>query len=701
MTDTTNENGGPPPRFLTATERAEHLTANRSRKVADREAKRATRRLEQEERNSAVAARKLARKPTTQLQVAAAAALSTAQSLDDEIVTLAVTLTDRSRDLVLRRWGYKEYPPAKLEALGELYGITRERVRQITSGHDNLIKTCGIRAPRLQQAAAVLVASGGLLSTARFEAALAAAGIRTSAAALRALPALAESGVLPPIYFHELYGLWLDDAKREELFVAGDFDAVVATMRTRARRALRRIGAVSVSRLTRTPPLDVTEAGHLVWGDTPTTSISSYVVPHDQQDSVLSHAVTEMLAVTPTMTLDDLAGGLLQVVPRPIKLAIPVLATVVSHHPAFSVSGGQVSLVTPVTAADVLAPAEVDIISEMDAHGGAMTWNELRVALVTHGHTLAWLHALHQRPFLRRAGRRFYVLRGRAVPPDAASLVDDGSPRPREWVLAHVQWDGDTRCTLRYRITQSTLRGVLLLPKKLAVLTSPAAEEWAATSDGVTVGALQVGAGMIWSLTAWMHSAGATPGDHVALTVDLRAHSVDLALITATQALVDETAWAAATDRPLEVRGPLRYRAPSAVQEPRVRQGRRVYDEYAWFRLPADTAHPPAARCYRLTGALHPAYKDVLIVTFDDFPLPPDLKGASMGVIFRLPTMKGHRLGVAGLIEHYMLRCATPLAYDEAMQLIPNLSEYLWRKRCALAWREYHVAQFELLSTAG
>lgn len=684
-----------------ATERVERLLAERSRKAAEREEKRTARRIEQEERKSAVAARKLARKPTKQLDAATNVLLASSESVDDEIVALTSTLTDRARDLVLQRWGYAAWPPSTLESLGEKYGITRERVRQITTGHNALIIGAGIVTPLLEQAAAILTAAGGVLSTSRLKASLSAARVNASDAALRTLPALSEAGVVSPIYFSEKYDLWLDATRKQELLVDGDFDGAVATMQMRARRALRRVGAVAVTRLAGTPPLDMADTGRLLWGDTSTTSISGYVIPHVQQDSVMSRAVAEMLAVTPNLPLADIAAGLLHVVPRPIKLPIPVLATVLRHHPAFRLNNGGVSLVTPLTPSEALSPAEADIVSDMQAKGGVMTWNELRVSLVTHGHTLAWLHALHQRPFLQRAGRRFYVLRGQSVPPDAASLADDGSPRPREWVLAHVQWQSDARCTVRYRVTPSTLRGVLLLPKKLAQRTPIQPEQWEAANNGSTIDALTVGAGMIWDLSSWMRSINAAVGDHIAITLDVGLRGVGLALVPAAQAILDEKEWAAPPDRPTEVRGPLTYRRPRRVVQPRVRHGRLVYDDHAWVRLPPDATQPPAVRCYRLVGAAHPAYRDVLIVTFEDFPLPPDVRGVSMGVIFRLPTMKGHRLGVTTLIEDHLFQRAAPLGFDEAMQLVSNLSEYLWRKRRAAAWREYLAPQIELLPTVG
>ncbi len=67
------------------------------------------------------------------------------------MASLIKPLSDRNRDVILRRFGLKNGRPETLESIGRSYGITRERVRQI---EEYAIKN--LRASGLQQAAVLI-----------------------------------------------------------------------------------------------------------------------------------------------------------------------------------------------------------------------------------------------------------------------------------------------------------------------------------------------------------------------------------------------------------------------------------------------------------------------------------------------------------------------------------------------------------------
>ena len=77
--------------------------------------------------------------------------LSLNKSIKKAVVGLIKPLSDRNRDVILRRFGLKNGRPETLESIGQGYGITRERVRQI---EEYAIKN--LRASGLEQAAVLV-----------------------------------------------------------------------------------------------------------------------------------------------------------------------------------------------------------------------------------------------------------------------------------------------------------------------------------------------------------------------------------------------------------------------------------------------------------------------------------------------------------------------------------------------------------------
>src|SRR6266446_9397353 len=198
-------------------------------------------------------AKRAANSPKNKLERSLAQELPASQSLDDEIHSLVALLNDRAKDLVLRRWGYIEWPIPTLESLGARNGVTRERVRQIVSDHNARLKDLAyegkIALPFAVSVCGLLLERPGATRE-ELQVDVQASGIPASDSALRTLPALADLGMVPPVYLDSQTELWFSGPRAVEFSdPENPWHGEVRHMLTRSRASVRRTGAVHVSRV--------------------------------------------------------------------------------------------------------------------------------------------------------------------------------------------------------------------------------------------------------------------------------------------------------------------------------------------------------------------------------------------------------------------------------------------------------------------
>ncbi|RJO59295.1 hypothetical protein C4546_02855 [Candidatus Parcubacteria bacterium] len=76
---------------------------------------------------------------------------------DDTISTLLKSLASREEDILRRRYGLHGKTPETLEQIGEVYKVTRERIRQIESGAINKIRKVSEHSSQIQPIAEAVV----------------------------------------------------------------------------------------------------------------------------------------------------------------------------------------------------------------------------------------------------------------------------------------------------------------------------------------------------------------------------------------------------------------------------------------------------------------------------------------------------------------------------------------------------------------
>lgn len=586
---------------------AELRVAIRKQQAVERVARREARAAEAATRKDGVAERREARKPTVRLGAAIGKALAAAGSVDAELEALVAGLDDRARDIVLRRWGYAEWPAPTLETLGERLGITRERTRQIEALHFGRLREIGPALPLASRAAALVAEAGDVLPHDAFRRRLAALGIGATEAGLRALPSLAEVGLVPAVTYHAASRLWLGPSYLDNPAAVAELEAALNTVVVRSRRALRRLGVIPVGRLEGALPVPMETAVAAVLGDRVWRIHSGYVVPAPAEESALTRECRIMLAVTPRLGLDAIRQRLRRLVPRPIRLPINVIAEALRQHPEFTVARGAIALREPTDRASLFLPSELAIIAAMEARGDYLTLQEMHAVLTSAGFNTSWMLSLAQASWLTKLGPSAYGLIGRPVPAAVAATAREDGRRSYEQVLVagrHVEEAG--RFHLRYRLTPTTIRGALRLPNRLTRALEGIEGDWPALTGVLSLEAhpgaadageetpsttLSVRGGVLWDVSPWFEVAGAGVGEHVAVTVDVPGRRVLLARVDAEQAAPDEAAWRAEQADQAEgtaERRRLRWSGEAAkrrqLREERRAERQRRYDEHRTAR---------------------------------------------------------------------------------------------------------------------
>jgi hypothetical protein len=566
------------------------------------------------------------------------------------------------------------------------------RLQELRDGEHSL------RLRLADRAVAVLSARGGMLDTAALRSALEAEEVPASVPALRALVALGAASLIPSVLWDAASDLWLDAANQTVLH-DGSLDRARRAFLTGARLALKRTGAVSLTRVANATPLPHDHAISLLFGPTSCTRVSGYLVPDVQEESRLSRRALEMATVSPGIGIEDIRLGVRRIVPKPIRLSAPVVRAVLERHAAFRLDGGAVYAVEQLPLDQLLYPADVILIGALRERGGVMLFPEVKALLSSAG--------IRQGYFLRAAHvawlvglRGAFGLRGH---PGIAGLAETNERRtpglPRSRVFVKLLWSDNDSAAVRYRVIPASLRGVLRLPNRLVERLREPGPEWTVTATPPLpdTGTVAVGTevGTLWDLRPWLVAVSARRGQHIEVSVALTARRVTLRLIDAETAAEDEARWA---QEQL-----LRWaHRPSHSGEEKTREERGIgprggrprmptvtVKEFGdYFTVPNDVHDLSDATFHRLKGTPAPD-SDLLVAALPSFPLAPGTTGVVMCLVFQLTASKGRRRLYSDLLETRILERATAVTWADATHLVRNLDRHLVRGRLSLAWREY------------
>jgi len=449
-----------------------------------------------------------------------------ASNLEDELVGLAnAVTTPRNSQLVCKLWGWTGGGRRTLESIGEEYGLTRERARQISDRVMRQIRDC-LPSTRWVNAALELAQSQCPIMSHSLAVSLKDAAVSREDFDPTGLASACDVlGLKFGLVLFRGIGLYdletAQNAFRDILRSARrstgangcvNFDALYdeLALPEERREAYRRV---------------IGEANLVEWLD----AQHQWLMFRGRARNRLFNLVAKVLSVSPTINLGDLRRA----VARSRRLEIAPPAMVIGEFVKVTGIGivtnnvVQATRVFPGTIEE--GSAEATMIRVIRDNGPVLDWETLIELCVEAGmnRTTASIY-LSVSPIVARLAKGVYALVGQPVPPGLVEEITAKIDARRK--AAEFGWSERGTLWCAVFISQSILTsGAIGIPSFVGGLTS--GTEWKLSIGGKTENSSVKSSGnFIWSFARALAKAGGDAGDVCVLEFDLAAHTVDLSV---------------------------------------------------------------------------------------------------------------------------------------------------------------------------
>jgi hypothetical protein len=437
-------------------------------------------------------------------------------SLEAELWSLTDGLgSDRNRQIIVSRLGWDGRPPRTLESVGQRYGITRERVRQICTRIEAVQKSKPF-LPVLDRILKIAAAAAPTLAD-ELEKELVRRSLTRATFDLDTLVEVAHG-------FGRKTNFTIEALHGRRVIVPSTRSNLFEQIHETATATVRHWGVANVEDLaaaTNTSSAVVRQLLPFVptfkWLD---ESSGWFWIADVPRNSLLT-SIRKILAVSPVIDVGELRAG----VGRPHRrkgFAPPrrVLLELCRQLPWCRVNGNRVTAAQPLDPVEILSDSERTIFRVMKEHGPVMPksrFEELCLASGINWHSF-WIYLTYC-PIITRYAPSVYGLRGADIP---AGLVETLTPkRAGKWkVLVDYGWTKDRNLRVFYRISKGMLsNGIVSIPAALKPFLQ--GKFALMTVDKSAVGALVVRDNCAWGLGPFFSRRGGEPGDYLSVLFDL------------------------------------------------------------------------------------------------------------------------------------------------------------------------------------
>lgn len=436
----------------------------------------------------------------------------------------------RNADIIMSRYGWDGRSPKTLQAVGDEFGITRERVRQVCARAARHLSN-GTRpmTPLLDEALALFAAS-----------------IPCEASSVRATlvdAGLSERGIdgagmlsLADFFGHELDAV-LVEIGAVRLVVDRHVKGLARKARQRARRLIGTHGVTTVAEVTSELWGELDEAEQerreafvrleldseptVVWLDGDKRWLWLTGIP-DGRNRLLNN-IRKVLSVSGEIDATDLRRA----VRRDWRMGgyAPPARTLLAFAdalPELEHSGSVIKSVQPYSREQYLSNTEYIIVEVILEHGGVMRFDNLREVALDYGvGDAAFKQRMSQSPVIRKYGPCIYGLSGVDVSADALDALT--IPAQRNRVLQDCGWTDDGRLWVAYQLSANTVQAAVLAVPAV-VRDFIVGEHRLEDPTGRPSGTLVVKEQAAWGIRRFLRKSGAEPGDTLLLVFGLDAH---------------------------------------------------------------------------------------------------------------------------------------------------------------------------------
>ena len=450
------------------------------------------------------------------------AAMSSA-GLDAELKSLAPGLSERDMDIWLTRFPTQSPTRPTLEALGEQYSISRERVRQLEKRAMERVDDSCFRLPKWTKFVNELGQSSDPWSREELNEAYKRVGGELSLDLAAVIAELSARGFVPPSHLAEECGVLFVGLSRDRWIVKRQYQKYWEAFRRAAIRQTRQLGFVRRIPHTLVPKhiqeamiKEIAGRGIVIFR-TPRAWYFDPMLP-----SSVGRIVRKCFSVSPRMPIQNIASAVPYLV-RVGEIKEDDVVQVITASSEFRFDPPSSGILTYHGQPYPLSEAEADSVEFARHQGGITSWVDMREFLEKRGWSTPTVNNCLRMPWFTRVSSGIYAMVGHQDDRRRISEVK-AALRARPSLVIRDEVITEGIFFVEYSMRGRVADGVLPTPKFLREEDA----EWRVLSGERQAIAVTVRNGFAWSIREWLESSVVTEDDTLGALFRLDDRTIEL-----------------------------------------------------------------------------------------------------------------------------------------------------------------------------